>query len=377
MVKRTRYQAGSVFFDKRTRTWNFRWRDAGRVRRSKVLGPESELPTKTAALKAVEVLRQQVINIQPPAAKGTTVSELYDRYREERMPTHASTIRGYTCWFKNHILPAWGVTPLSGVKPREVELWLNKLSLAPKSRVHIRCMLSQLFEYAMWADLMPANRNPMSLVTIRNASKRMNKPRVLSVEEFQRLIAILTEPYRTIAILGGCLGLRISEVLGLQWKDIDWLNGELRLERAVVKQKTGEVKTHHSAKPLPLDAQLLEVLKAHKQRSDFTAPEEWVFASPDQMGKLPRSYSCICEKLAKAGKRAGVGHISTHSFRHSYRSWLDALGTPLSVQQRAMRHGDIRITMNTYGDLIGDELRLAHSRVVGSVIGPKMDRKPS
>jgi hypothetical protein len=218
MLKRTRYQAGSVFFDKRTRTWNFRWRDAGRVRRSKVLGPESELPTKTAALKAVEVLRQQVINIQPPAAKGTTVSELYDRYREERMPTHASTIRGYTCWFKNHILPSWGETPLSGVKPREVELWLNKLSLAPKSKVHIRCMLSQLFEYAMWADLMPANRNPMSLVTIRNASKRMNKPRVLGVEEFQRLIAILTEPYRTIAILGGCLGLRISEVLGLQWK---------------------------------------------------------------------------------------------------------------------------------------------------------------
>jgi integrase len=377
MIKRERYQAGSVFFEKRTRTWNLRWRDGDRVRRSKILGSENELPTKAAALKAAEKFRQQIINNQPPAEKGTTVSELYERYREERMPTHASTIRGYTCWFKNHILPEWGQAPLKSVKPREVELWLNKLSLAPKSKVHIRSMLSQLFEYAMWADLMPTSRNPMSLVAIRNASKRMHKPRVLSVDEFQRLIAILTEPYHTMAILAGCLGLRISEVLGLQWKDIDWLDGEVRLERAVVKQNEGEVKTHHSAKPLPLDAQLLEVLKGHKQRGEFTAPDDWVFASPDQFGKLPRSYSCICEKLAKAGKRAGVGHISTHSFRHSYRSWLDALGTPLSVQQRAMRHGDIRITMNTYGDLIGDELRLAHSRVVGSVIGPKLDRKPS
>ena len=149
----------------------------------------------------------------------------------------------------------------------------------------------------------------------------------------------------------------------------------LRLERAVVKQNTGDVKTHHSAKPLPLDPQLLEVLKAHKQRSEFTAPGDWVFASPEQLGKLPRSYTCIYEKLSKAAKGLGIGDISTHSFRHSYRSWLDALGTPLTVQQRAMRHGDIRVTMNTCGELIGDELRQAHSRVVDSVIGPKVDRK--
>jgi integrase len=192
----------------------------------------------------------------------------------------------------------------------------------------------------------------MSLVTVRDASKRKHKPRVMSVEEFQRLINALTEPYRTMAILGGCLGLRISEVLGLQWRDIDWLHGELRLERAVVKQNTGEVKTHHSAKPLPLDAQLLEVLKAHKQSCEFADPGAWVFASPRCLGRLPRCYTCVYEKLVQAAKQAGIGHISTHSFRHSYRSWLDALGTPLSVQQRAMRHGDIRVTMNTYGDLM-------------------------
>lgn len=49
-----------------------------------------------------------------------------------------------------------------------------------------------------------------------------------------------------------------------QWQDIDWLGGELTLRRALVKQITGEVKTVHSAKPLSLDARLLEVLKAHK-----------------------------------------------------------------------------------------------------------------
>jgi len=375
MVRRKRYQAGSVFFEKRTRTWNLRWRDGNRVRHSKVLGTESKLPSKAAAQKAAESFRQQTINCQQQAEKGETVRAIYERYREERMPSRASTLRGYTCWFGNHVLPVWGEMPLSALKPRAVELWLNKLPLAPKSKVHIRSVLSQLFEYAMWSDLVPTARNPMSLVKILGASKRTHKPRVMSMEEFQRLIAILTEPYRTMAVLGGCLGLRISEILGLQWKDIDWLHGELRLERAVVKQTSGEVKTHHSAKPLPLDPQLVELLKAHRQRSEFAQPEDWVFASPEQLGKLPRSYTCIYEKLSNAAERAGMGHISTHSFRHSYRSWLDALGTPLSVQQRAMRHGDIRITMNVYGDLIGEELRLAHAKVVESIMGPKVDRK--
>jgi len=64
-----------------------------------------------------------------------------------------------------------------------------------------------------------------------------------------------------VAIVSVCLGLRWSELAGLQWQDIDWLGGELTLRRAVVMQITGEVKTVHSAKPLPLDTRLLEVLK--------------------------------------------------------------------------------------------------------------------
>ncbi len=45
--------------------------------------------------------------------------------------------------------------------------------------------------------------------------------------------------------------------------------------------------------------------------------------------------------------------------RHTYRSWLDAVGTPIAVQQKLMRHADIRTTMNTYGDIVTDEM--AHS----------------
>jgi integrase len=98
------------------------------------------------------------------------------------------------------------------------------------------------------------------------------------------------------------------------------------------KQITGEVKTVHSAKPLSLDARLLEVLKMHKQRSEYTELGDWVFASPELDGKIPRSYTCFYEKLGRACQDAGIKHVSADSFRHSYRAWLDELGTPISVR---------------------------------------------
>jgi integrase len=127
------------------------------------------------------------------------------------------------------------------------------------------------------------------------------------------------------------------------------------------------VKTVHSSKPLALDARVLDLLKQHRQNSVFTAPSDWVFASPVKHGKLPRSYTSFWEKLGRACQDVGIKHVSPHSFRHSYRAWLDELGTPITVQQRAMRHGDIRVTMN-YGDAIGEGLREASAKVAARAI---------
>jgi integrase len=49
--------------------------------------------------------------------------------------------------------------------------------------------------------------------------------------------------------------------------------------------------------------------------------------------------------------------VSSHGFRHTCRSWLDAVRTPISVQRKMMRHTVIRTTMNIYGDVVTDEMR--------------------
>jgi len=66
---------------------------------------------------------------------------------------------------------------------------------------------------------------------------------------------------------------------------------------------------------------------------------------------------------ASTGAKSGIGAVGTHALRHTYRAWLDAVGTPVAVQQKLMRHSDIRTTMNIYGDVVTDEMQQAQAKV--------------
>jgi integrase len=79
------------------------------------------------------------------------------------------------------------------------------------------------------------------------------------------------------------------------------------------------------------------------------------------------------ESCRGAAAESGVGPLGTHAFRHTYRSWLDAVGTPIAVQQKLMRHSDIRTTVNTYGSVVSDEMEKANFRVVGLALKPSTD----
>jgi len=83
---------------------------------------------------------------------------------------------------------------------------------------------------------------------------------------------------------------------------------------------------------------------------DFSGTEDWIFAA---RSNLETSLSSTGHGKSWSGhQRRGIGHVSSHAFRHTYRSWLDAVKTPIAVQQKMMRHTDIRTTMNIYGDVV-------------------------
>ena len=221
----------------------------------------------------------------------------------------------------------------------------------------------------MWAGILKISRNPISLVQNKGATRKTRKARSLTVEEFYALLNELHEPFATMARICVCLGLRISETLALRWEDVDWLGSRLSIRRGIVEQIVDDVKTEDSARTFDLAIELLGRLKACMHLSQFTGADDWVFASPIKIGRLPYSYTGVWRELVRASAIAKIGHLGTHTFRHMYRSWLDAVSTPIAVQQKMMRHSDIRTTMNIYGDVVTDEMSTAGLKVAGLAFG--------
>ncbi len=375
----TRYQAGTL--EKKATAqgpcWylRFRLQDAeGHVTRPRVrIGLVRDLPSKAAALRAADPLRV-AFNERKQVPQGAhTINDLIDRYTREEMPARASTARGYRNLLDGHVAPKWGKHDLTAVRASEVREWLRSLHLSTKTRGHIRDMMRTLFRFAMLWEWLPLTENPMSLFRLEKSNQRTKQPRVLSPDEFAVLLQhpqLQREPIRTLTILAAGLGLRCSELFGLQWRDVNWDAGLLRIERGYVEGNLDDVKTAQSRKPLPLHDSLAILLRQHLARTEFKKPEDFIFASPHTAGERPYDpkylqYYVLAVAAREAGLGAGVGW---HTFRHSYRAWLGRVGAELGVQKDLMRHANIGTTMNVYGDTFVDNLRAANESVVKMVI---------
>ena len=92
---------------------------------------------------------------------------------------------------------------------------------------------------------------------------------------------------KTAVLVAASTGLRVGELLGLKWEDVDFEKLELSVTRDVVKQRIKHCKTEASRKPIPIDATVAEILWAWRLRCAYNQPEDWIFASPAMKGKQP------------------------------------------------------------------------------------------
>jgi integrase len=252
----------------------------------------------------------------------------------------------------------------------------------------------------------------MQLVEVKGISKRRKRSIVLTVEQFYQILELLPQPYRTMVVVAQCTGLRAEEVLALEWQDIGFENLSMKVVRAVVHGRIKTVKTEYSEDELPLDPDFASILLDWKRKSDEQARKaltdgttplagpELVFPSsstgrhyhtaPVQQDYIRRAGCCLVacpkcsaapgiwcltdsptpngrrlplheERWKAAGKYTSVGW---HTFRHTYRSWLDDTGAPVGVHQKLMRHVQVSTTMNIYGNALMGAKREANSKVV-------------
>lgn len=371
--------------------WYLRYTDrtgAKTVRPRVRIGPVAAYPSKTAARKAAEPILKR---LNGPVAGQKTFGDLLDVYERNVLKVgddgkllpvadlRYSTRRGYLSLIRPHIRPKWGKTALGDVKAGLAVNWLGGLKMGQRRKKHILDLMRVVFAYAVELDwLDPTEASAFRFVKIRGGTKRAKQPGTLRHEEFHALLEKLQEPYRTMVITSQCLGLRVSELMGLQWQDIDLVSATIHIRRAIVATHLGETKTDASAAPLPMHPYLAAALAEWQSKTEFKEDHNFIFASPWKSGELPYNASKIqSKKLRPLGKEIGlVFSLGWHTLRHTYRKLLRAAGAAMDVQRDLMRHADIHTTMQTYGGTELDELRPVNETVVEKLFGGKKWNRP-
>jgi integrase len=397
-LKRARYQEGCLTRSKRKSgaVWEYRYRerqpDGSKRMRCIVVGTVAATKTRAAALQHIEVLRANVNReiIEAGSPTITTLKSLIEHYRdrEMRMDNHDkkaySTKNRNESYLRKWIVPRWGEYRPSDIKSVAVEEWLDSLvldagkkkgkPLAGGTKVKIRNIMSAIFRHGMRHELLPRVEatNPMKYV--RQSGKRQSIPVVLEVEQFQSLFGALQQRERTMVLVDCGSGLRCGELIGLQWRDIDFARKQMSVTRSVVEMVTGKVKTEASQKTVPLDDFMIEELLAWYRITPYQKPEDWVFASDSpragaRRGKQPYWPMTIMRMFIKpVAKRLGIGNISWHTFRHTYSCLLHANGEDPKVVQELLRHSSIKVTMDIYTQAVTSAKRKAQSRVVQMIV---------
>ncbi len=380
MSRRTRYQQGSVQRERRRSgpdVWVFRWRETGTDGESKyrkaIVGTVDALANEASALKAAQALRMDANQQTPHAESGPdTIAALVAHYRLKELAGERngrksfSTRAGYESYLDNWVLPRWGELKLEQVKPVVVEEWLDGIKRARGTKAKIRNLMSALFTHAMryeWTD-----KNPIRLV--RQSAKRERVPDVLELWEVQLLLSKLGVRERTLALLDAGTGLRVSELLALRWRDVDFENLEISVTRSIWHQVMGDCKTEASAKPVPLDSYMAEDLLRWRRQSDYAGLDDYVFASETMRGKQPFWPDNLMKRhIRPVAKANGINkQIGWHTFRHTFGTLLKANGEDVKTVQELLRHANSRITLEVYTQAVNSHKRAAQSKVVRMMV---------
>jgi integrase len=142
-------------------------------------------------------------------------------------------------------------------------------------------------------------------------------------------------------------GLRRGELFGLKWEDVDFVEAEIRVVRSVVDQVEGPPKSLASRRPIPMSSEPASALANWRKQTNFPNPGDWVFASPQALGKRPYWPDAVLKRhVLPAAERAGITKkIGWHSFRRTLATLLQSSGASVKTTQELLRHSSPVLTL--------------------------------
>ncbi|MBO5354612.1 MAG: site-specific integrase [Clostridia bacterium] len=290
-----------------------------------------------------------------------TISNLLTEWLETYQKDHikSRTYRRYQGLIEMHIIPSLGEYEISEIGRKEIQEFLlqqkkdgnvkNGDKLSATSTNMMLSILSLAFEYAY--DMEYVKDNPC--IKVRRTKVESKKVEAFTLEE-QRLIeqAIVQSDDRRLHGILLCLytGLRIGELLGLMWNDVDFDCGVIKITKTVYREKNENgvwqlcvdtPKTKSSDRVIPLPEYIIELLK-----EDYKlAQTPYVVENKKGERMSIRSYQYMFEKITE---RAGVRKLNFHALRHTFATRAVECGIDIKTVADIMGHQNASITLNRY-----------------------------
>lgn len=317
----------------------------GRRRSAAVPGTVKDAQRERAAI--LERMHQGV----KVAPSKITVEELADKYlREATHHLRGRTAEVYEANIRLHIIRLLGRVKVSEMHSGHVAGLVAELRKEGKAAwtIHgVLTVLSGMMKLAVRKGWL--SHNPVHRLEKSERPTGFTKPmRVLSSEEIGVLLANSTDHFRPLLMTALFSGLRISELLNLRWKDIDF--------RGKVIQVRGEVKTHNSLRDVVIPDFLV------KELAGLSLLRETEFVFTTLKGKRMDRRQASRGALERTLLRAKVDHCRFHDLRHTFASILVANGEDIVYVANQLGHASPAITLRIYAHLFDAEKRAPAAR---------------
>ena len=324
--------------------------------------------TKGECIEKLKALKSTITPDTPVKVKADMpFGEWLDHWYETYCKPNArpATQRTYEGYIRLYLHPRLGSIPLNKVTTSDIQqmcTWMmtearvdqknGDSGLSDSQVINCYSLCDRVLEKAMAEKLIV--RNPAKGCKL--PPNRPNEMKVLSREDMQKvLIQAKEENYYELFLLEFATGLRLGELMALQWDDVNLVTGELRINKQVnlvgSKLVISEPKTKAAVRTLILPPSVRKVLAEYKTRVN----SRWLFPSPKK-DDLPVIPSAVSRRLHTLLEHAGCEQVRFHDLRHTFATNALAHGMDIKTLSTILGHVSSATTLNTYSH-VTDEMR--------------------
>jgi integrase len=325
---------------------------------------------------------------QPKPSEILSVKEYALITIEERYPekTHIATNSRYKSVVKKDFRGKFGDTPIDEVEPIQIWKLLQGLSFenrTPRSMALTRTVLSLCFSMAVMEKIIP--ENPMNDLPKKkkssNSSIDIDKPYEINPFTEDQMIKFIDTAmeysptmYGPMFLCGFRTGMRLGEILSMQWSHIDWDRGVISVYQSFGRFGLGQTKTRKT-REVDMSIQLHEVLaelllirKHEAEKSGKKTHESIIFHSKGGY----RSQNATRKAFKKVLALADLPKKRVHDMRHSFASILLSKGASIYYIKDQLGHKKISMTSDMYGRFIPGT-----NRTMVSILDHPLNSKPT